>query len=769
MNRAMVIILFVILMTLTLDCQGRDLYSDTWVAADSLGRPLPDYNECGPVRSNKTVGIFYWLWHYESYPGPYDVSQILIENFLNPQWGPVNTYHHWGQPELGYYDSADPYVLCKHASMLSDAGIDVVIFDTTNSPFTWQDKYMALCSEFMQIRSLGGQTPQIAFLTPFGDPRTVVQSLYDNLYKPLLYNELWFQWDGKPLIMANPAYFTGLPDILNFFTFRNPVASYYSGPSAPDQWGWLEVYPQHGFYDSDSSLEQVTVGVAQNAVINDNGSRPAFMSHKDGAMGRSWHNESKEQGIDAVQYGYNFAEQWQRALNLDPEFIFITGWNEWTAMRFTQWAGFTAAADSYHYNAMFVDQYSQEYSRDVEPMVDGHTDNYYYQMIANIRRFKGVAQQEQASNPTVIAIDGSFDEWDDVVPEFRDTICDTIHRSYPGYGSTYYTNTTGRNDIVNSKVVFDAYKLYFYVETTKQLTSHTDDNWMILYIDSDHNFNTGWQGYDYMINRHRSGDAAAIEKCLGGWNWQTVDFVPYSYADNKLEIAIPRSLIDQNNKKQISFDFHWTDNVQADGNIAGFLTTGDSAPNRRFNYRYQKDTPAWYFQTDGDFEGWAMTNNLINAMVDDGILSCNISGDDSYMINAIPINVDSNIYRYIHIRMKNQTNNQGAQFFWTTVNSPVFDNNKHIDFQIYANDTEFRDYWIDMSGHAYWNGELRFVRLDPTGASTGHVEIDLVRLQDRLPVCGDMGYFTQDINRDCIVDLDDLIILMENWLEDQFS
>ena len=30
---------------------------------------------------------------------------------------------------------------------------------------------------------------------------------------------------------------------------------------------------------------------------------------------------------------------------------------------------------------MFVDQFDQEHSRDIEPMKGGHGDNYYYQMV----------------------------------------------------------------------------------------------------------------------------------------------------------------------------------------------------------------------------------------------------------------------------------------------------------------------------------------------------------------------------------------------------
>ena len=46
---------------------------------------------------------------------------------------------------------------------------------------------------------------------------------------------------------------------------------------------------------------------------------------------------------------------------------------------------------------VFVDLYNQEYSRDVEPMHGGHTDNYYYQMVSNIRKYKGVRQLSDAS------------------------------------------------------------------------------------------------------------------------------------------------------------------------------------------------------------------------------------------------------------------------------------------------------------------------------------------------------------------------------------
>jgi hypothetical protein len=759
----------------------RDINSDMWVAVDALKRQLPGFGQVGPVRQNKFVGIFYWIWHYETSGGPYDITQLIAANPANPQWGPVYATHHWGQSELGYYDSADPYVVRKHASMLSDAGVDVIIFDTTNSPYTWQDQYIALCSEFRRIRSQGGQTPQIAFMAPFGNSAAVVQSLYDNLYAPGLYTELWFRWDGKPLLLADRADFSGNPAIYNFFTFRKPMPSYFTGPTGPDQWGWLEVYPQHAFYDSTGSLEQVTVGVAQNAA----GSSLAFMSHKNGAMGRSWHNGHKEADNAAVNYGYNFAEQWQRALNLDPEFIFVTGWNEWTSMRFLEWAGYTGS-NSYYPNALFIDQYNQEYSRDIEPMVQGYTDNYYYQMIDNIRRFKGIRKPQAASPAKTIIIDGDFSDWDNVAPEYRDNIGDTIHRSFPGYGSTYYTNTTGRNDLITTKVACNERYVYFYAETADTLTSHTDPNWMLLFIDVDRNKATGWEGYDYLVNSEVLNSAATtLKRTTAGWNWTLVSEVSYKAKGNKLEIKIPRSSIGKTGQTAIDFDFHWADNIQ-NNNIIEFSVSGDSAPNRRFDYHYENNVYSYLFDVDGNYEGWYFANHLAGAVAA-GILRCNIIGVDPYMYGG-DVTIDTVFHKYLHLRMKNSTFGTGASFYWITNNDGNWNENKSVHFAITPNDNCFKDYWIDLSVSPKWTDMVTKIRVDPSAnANSGLIDIDLIALTDARTDFGDINidgcvdsedirelagcwleiepHTSCDFNNDCCVNFVDFVLLASHWLQ----
>ncbi len=55
-----------------------DTRPDTWTATDGLGRTVPGYEQVGPPRPGKAVGIFYFLWlGQHRTAGPYDVTRIL--------------------------------------------------------------------------------------------------------------------------------------------------------------------------------------------------------------------------------------------------------------------------------------------------------------------------------------------------------------------------------------------------------------------------------------------------------------------------------------------------------------------------------------------------------------------------------------------------------------------------------------------------------------------------------------------------------------------
>jgi hypothetical protein len=560
-----------------------DTFADTWVATDALGRQVPGRNECGPPRKDKWVGIFYWTWHRPNAEGPNDVTKLIATaRDGKVDWPKNGAPYHWGEPELGYYNMTDTFVIRKHASMLADAGVDVVLFDTTNPPFTWKDEYEALCREYTAMRKAGARTPAIGFITPFWDPRQVSDQLWRDLYQPGLWKDLWFIWDEKPLLLAN-AEFIKDPAMLSFFTFRRPMPDYWIGPNGPDQWSWLEVFPQHIFKNSKGEPEQMSVGVAHNALPNTPG--PAPMSHKSGAMGRSWHDGKKDPRPNAVNLGLNFDEQWRHALEVDPQFIFVTGWNEWVAGRYNEWSKYKES-DCYYPGGLFVDEYTQEYSRDCEPMRGGHTDNYYYQLASWVRRYKGAREQPVAHGPSRIRIDGNFDDWKNVAPEFRDTIGDTALRDHKGYGNIPYRNDTGRNDFIILKAAYDKANLYFYAQTLEKITPRTDPHWMLLLIDADQNAATGWLGYDFVVNLEVPSATETILKTWTFGKWETAGKGSYRVNGNGMELSIPRRLVGQGNREP-AFDFHWADNIQSFGDISELGVNGDNAPNRRWNYRYK--------------------------------------------------------------------------------------------------------------------------------------------------------------------------------------
>ena len=566
-----------------------DNFSDTWVATDALGRSLPTHEQVGPPRPDRWVGIFYFLWHGAHVNGgPYDITRILrqdpdaMQKGDSPLWGPVGAPHHWGEPLFGHYLGDDQWVLRKHAQMLADAGVDTLIFDTSNK-LTYRQNYTALFDVLTEARREGNRTPDVAFLTPFWDPASTVQQLYDELYSKGLYSDLWFRWEGKPLILANPAQVN--PELLDFFTFRRPQPDYFAGPTEPNMWSWLEVFPQHVFRNDRGEKEQMSVGVAQNAVKDAKGLRLGTLSEP-GALGRSFHGGAHSTEPDAVLRGYNFAEQWERALQEAPKFVFVTGWNEWFGGRHTEFLGVKMPS-------MFVDTFNQENSRDIEPMNGGHGDNYYYQLVAYIRRFQGVRPQPVATPPTTIHIDGDFSRWGDVGPEFRDDVGDTVHRDHPGYNTvTRHVNTTGRNDLVVMKVARDADFIYFYARTREAIMPPTDPSWMMLFINIDCDHTTGWHGYDFVVNRRVADSATTfVERTSNGWNWQPCAQVRFRVQGNELMLAVPRQVLGlADGDAPVRFEFKWADNTQNEDSIDEFTLNGDSAPNGRFNYLYVADS-----------------------------------------------------------------------------------------------------------------------------------------------------------------------------------
>ncbi len=633
----------------------RDLYSDTWVSTDALGRTMPAFAAVGPVKHDqrRVVGIFYITWHGDGLAkmtSPYsaDVSKILAADpsarldAKNPLW--KDGSYHWGEPECGYFLSRDEYVIRKDMSMLADAGVDVLVMDVTNAVCYW-DEWETTFTVMEKMKAEGNKVPQFCFWAFNGPVISVVQDLYEKIYVAEKYKDLWYYWDGKPLLLcnatpsvdsngsgmkhpnshydaaaktdtANPHYgdpkyteeFYGdyTPEVKNYFTRRGMWWGYYKWDGkryvgTEDSWSFgLDMGDKHVAEMTPEERVSLHEGKREEAAVT-----PA--QHPVSLIGKSWTVEKGEPELNEFDlpketevpwlgktvknpegYGIYFQQRWDEALQAKPQFLYLNDWNEWSAGKYHPEEGKTYEFMRRQVNYRFIDQYNSEFNRTIQPMKGGYTDNYYMQMAENIRRYKGVRPIPELTGCQTMKIDGAFGDWDAVSLEYRDTAGDTAHRDYPGYGGLHYKEDSGRNDIISSKVAVDDENVYFLAATSEALTPHTGNNWMLLFIDADQNHATGWNGYDFAVNLKVTDDKKTT---LSRWQqdgpnpgWTDVAQVDYRYAGRSLEIAVPRQLLGMAGDK-LAFDLHWCDNPADMNDPMSLCTSGDSAPNRKFNYR----------------------------------------------------------------------------------------------------------------------------------------------------------------------------------------
>ncbi len=580
---------------------------DTWVFTDGLGRESLTFEDVGPVREDKTVAMFYWDWLLDTSENlePFNNNEFMKENpeakndYYHSGWTP-NTINFWNEPIYGYYLTDDQWVIRRQAELLANAGVDTILTDNTNGSYTWKRGYDALYAAFDKALTEGAvDVPKISFMLPFGPTEGTVdqlKSIYLDIYREGKYQHLWYYLDGKPMMMGYNNSFKAeastsnlMKEIYNFFTWRAGQASYVYEAKSMDLWGWLSIYPQATYYGDRAhaqkrQIEQMTVGVAVNY---DYVKQTGTAMNGEHVMGRSYtstyQDRYEKEGAEASKWGYFFSEQFDYALEKDPDVIFVTGWNEWQAARQPLWGGVKNA---------FADQFTDEYSRDIEPTKGELKDHYYYQLVNYVRKYKGVNPIPTPSTAQTIDLAAGNDQWSTAAPYYAAYIGNTADRDADGYGSNHYTETSGRNDIIGARVARDDNTVWFYVECAADITPYTDALWMNLLIDSDQE-NKGWETFDYVVGKTPgSADTLVLEKFTDGYTSEKVADVKYKVDGKTMVIEIPKSALGLSGD-DYTVNFSWTDNVHDEGDystfsgdIMDFYISGDVAPGARFKFSY---------------------------------------------------------------------------------------------------------------------------------------------------------------------------------------
>ena len=150
-------------------------------------------------RENKQVGMFYFIRL-----GQHGAQEIYDISKIRPEYGdevtfhkdvqgisPANNFHWWGEPLYGYYNSGDRWVIRRHLELLTDAGVDFLVFDTTNAN-TYDNIAKRIMKVIEELRAEGWNCPQVAYYTHSYAIRTMT-NLYNNIYKAEVCPNAWYR------------------------------------------------------------------------------------------------------------------------------------------------------------------------------------------------------------------------------------------------------------------------------------------------------------------------------------------------------------------------------------------------------------------------------------------------------------------------------------------------------------------------------------------------------------------------------------------------
>lgn len=406
----------------------------------------------------RRVGLFYFLWLGEHGRGaPLDISKITAAHpdaGLHPEadyWGGVGVYHHWGEPFYGYYYSDDEWVVRRHMKLILQAGIDFLFFDTTNAVI-YEKNAKLVMRVLQEYHDAGWDIPRVMFYTNTRSGDTV-QRIYEAVYRPGYCRDTWFLWDGRPVIIAVPEECSA--ECRDFFTIK--LSQWPNEADKAGGWPWMDfVRPQRVFPNLCGEPECINVSVAQHPQIKFGDS---VLYGERANRGRAFHDGSNDPAPDAWTRGYNFREQFERALEVRAPVTLVTGWNEWIAGR---WQGIPERP------VMFVDCANYEYSRDIEMMRGGYFDNYYRLLCQYTARLKGEPAEVSLKTGESARFNGYPDG--------------NMNRDAEGYG-TRYVNRTGRYSIRGIEVSRDADRVRFVLSADRPFDpADTEGDFMRLWV-----------------------------------------------------------------------------------------------------------------------------------------------------------------------------------------------------------------------------------------------------------------------------------------------
>ncbi len=568
---------------------------------DDFGRVITPVD--GKVNDDRYVGMFYFLTlgQHTNHTGIFDIDVITKQGtdhkaftFYDTPDTPVGSAHFWGQPVWGYYHSQDTWVMRKQIEMLTMAGVDFLVLDTSNNVI-YEGVTKLLFDILLEYQSKGWDVPRVVYYMgkhDLNDDINAFRKVYNIFYAKDTYKSLWFTPNDpqKPLIIAPDNVVAAFANSVNFqqkqlfdfFDFRVtqwPTESVFYADGAP----WIDFrYPQR------SQNGWINLSTAQHVTV--------CMTDIKGSRGRGWYptkQASRDNWVGVNDHenwrkDLNFQAQWNTVLKMSEEkkatnarFVFLTGWNEWVAQKI----------DSGNNFYITVDTYCPEYSRDIEPSrSDGMKDYTYFMTIMNIHNdnyHPAVHYEYPVATPDITKDD--TDVWNTSTAVYRDFTGECADRNFKAMaGGITYTDTTGRNDIDTITVLRDSQYLYFRVTCVDAITAHEtgDNGWMNLWLKTAAAEGDLMGGYEFVINYEVSGNKSQILRCKSPDNMESVGEADVNVFGNAMIVRIPLESLGLS-EDNYQVEFKVTDNVQNMINDPlNLYSTGDAAPIGSLNFNF---------------------------------------------------------------------------------------------------------------------------------------------------------------------------------------
>ena len=586
-------------------------------ATDSYGRSF-GYMNGYKTDKKRYVGLFYFTWlgqHGGEMNGVYDITKLIDENpdalwdTDGTQDSPVGKYHFWGEPLYGYYNSKDTWVIRRQMELFTLSGINFIAFDCTNG-FDYIDVVSVILPVMQEMYDEGWNVPKFMFYLN-SRSGVVLHDLYygrasathnpieeDGLYGGEYFKDLWFMPDGKPKVAAitdpestngegggNPEdHIVKDPVLLDFFDFWEsqwPNQKQYENGLPWIDWN----KPQHVYTDT------VNVSVAQHNKLPFS---DALLSAElaDQMYGRGYTLENgADHSDDAIDSGLNFEEMWQTAIGYDLKYTFVTGWNEWVAIKSVAALGNNSQFEECRGNRVyFVDTVNREYSRDIEMMKGGYGDTAFLQMMRNTRTLKGNKGTLAASAQKAIDVSKGMAQWSGVSDVYYDVTGEGNRDSIGFVESIKYEDSSLKNDIAELRVAHDSENIYLLVVCKDNIIPNVESsNWMNVLIDVEGQDNDSFCGYDYVINRQSSYTGqCSVERYTGNGGeigYEMTGIAQFTLGGKYMQFKIPKSALGISGSFTINFKV--ADNVTDPEDIQSYYISGDVAPVGRINYIFK--------------------------------------------------------------------------------------------------------------------------------------------------------------------------------------